>query len=81
MTLYSVTAAAEGMILYHEAAAAEGLIVVGELGGAVDPCIELRVSTTNLIMLQVFKLGNLIFPFGVFGGHNVTEGPTLGPSG
>ena len=81
MTLYSVTAAVEGMVLYHDAAAAEELIVVGELGGAVDPCIKLRVSTTHLIMLQVFKLGNLNFPFGVFGGHNVTGGPTLGPSG
>ena len=73
------------MILHNDAVAAEEMIVVGELGGAVDPCvvvsIELRVSITNLIMLPVFKLGNLNFPFGVFGGHNAIEGPTLGPPG
>ena len=71
MTLHIVIAVAEGMILHNDAVAAEEMIVVGELGGVVDSCvvvsIELRVSITNLLMLLVFKLGNLNFPFGVFG--------------
>jgi len=45
--------------------------VVGELDGIVVPCVavskELRMSTTSHIMLQISKLGNLNFSFGMFG--------------
>ena len=45
--------------------------MVGELDGIVVPCVavskELRMSTTSHIMLQMSKLGNLNFSFGMFG--------------
>ena len=45
--------------------------MVGELDGIVVPCVavskELRMSTTSHIMLQISKLGNLNFSFGMFG--------------
>ena len=43
--------------------------MVGELEGIVVPCVavskELRMSTTSHIMLQMSRLGNSNFPFGV----------------
>ena len=45
--------------------------MVGELDGIVVPCVavskELRMSTTSHIMLQISRLGNLNFSFGLFG--------------
>ena len=45
--------------------------MVGELDGIVVPFVavskELRISTTNQIMLQISRLGNLNFSFGMFG--------------
>ena len=45
--------------------------MVGELDGIVVPCVavskEQRMSVTSHIMLQMSKLGNLNFSFGMFG--------------
>ena len=55
--------------------------MVGELEGIVDPCVavnmELNMSSTSHIILQILKLGSLNPPVGklgdIFGAGSLTE--------